>query len=90
MTANRRATFSMVTSPEARKAFDLSQEPVGSELRRQLGPEHLDRDGAAVLHIAREVDGGHAATAQLPLDRVAVFERSPEAGNCISHQRLLT
>jgi len=67
---------------------DLTQKPVGTEQRRQLGPQHLDRDGAAVLHVVREVHRCHAAAAQLALDPVAVRERNPEAGNRIGHRWL--
>ena len=42
----------------------------GGELRA----EDLDGDGAIVLEVVREVDGGHAARAELALDAVAVGE----------------
>src|SRR5947208_13212412 len=58
---------------------DLPQEPVGAELRRELRAEHLDRDRAVVLHVARAIYGGHASAAQFALDRVAVRQRCPEA-----------
>ena len=62
---------------QTRGDLDFSQESVGSELRRHLREEHLDRDRAVVPHVARAVDGGHAPAAQLALDRVAVREREP-------------
>ena len=41
---------------------------------RELGVEDLDGDLAAVLQVLGEVDGGHAALAELALDAVAVAE----------------
>ena len=49
------------------------------------GPEHLDGDGAAVLHVAREVHGGHAAVAKLTLDGVPAGEGLLEAGPDVAH-----
>ena len=69
---------------QTRGDLDLPQKPVGSEPRRELRAEHLDRDRAAVLHVAGAVYDGHTTAAQLALDRVAVRERGPEAGNRIA------
>ena len=52
--------------------LDLAQEPLGADDRGQLGPQHLDRDLAVVLEVLGEVDGGHAALAELALEAVAV------------------
>ena len=68
--------------------LDLPHKPVGAEQRRNLRAEHLDRDRATVLQVAREVDCGHAAATQLAFDGVLVRERRPEAGNGIGHRRL--
>ena len=54
--------------------LDLGQEPLGADDRGQLGAQHLDRHLAVVLEVLGEVDRGHAAGAQLPLDAVAVGE----------------
>ena len=54
--------------------LDLAEEPLGADHRGQLGPQHLDRDLAPVLEVLGEVDGGHAALAELALDPVAVGE----------------
>ena len=51
---------------------DLRQEPFGAEDRGQLGLQHLDRDLAVVLDVVGEVDGRHAALAELTLDLVFV------------------
>ena len=41
--------------------------------------ENFDRDFAVVLQVLSEIDGGHAALPQLPLEAVAVGERGREA-----------
>ena len=51
---------------------DLAQEPLGAERGGELGVQHLERDLAVVLEVVREVDRGHAAAAELALERVAV------------------
>ncbi len=56
--------------------LDLGQESLGAEHRGQLRPQHLDRDLAVVLQVLGEIDRGHAALAQLPLDAVAVGQSS--------------
>ena len=48
------------------------QEPLGAEDRGQLGLQHLDGDLAVVLAVVGEVDGRHAALAELTLDLVFV------------------
>jgi hypothetical protein len=53
---------------------DLAEKALRAEPGGELRPEQLDRDGAVVLEVAREVDGSHAAAAELPLDAVAVGE----------------
>ena len=52
--------------------LDLGQEPLGAEHGAELGVQHLDRDLAVVLEVVREVDGGHAAGADLALEAVLV------------------
>ena len=51
---------------------DLPDEPLGAQRVRQLGMEDLQGDGAVVPEIAGEIDRGHAATAELALEHVAV------------------
>ena len=48
---------------------DLAQKALGAERGGELGLEHLERDRAAVLEVAGEVDRGHAAAAELALER---------------------
>ena len=53
---------------------DLAEEPLGAQRRGELGPQDLERDLAVVLEVVGEVDGGHAALAELALDAVAAAE----------------
>ena len=50
---------------------DLALEALGAECGGELGAEDLDGDVAVVLEVVGEVDGGHAALAQLALEAVA-------------------
>jgi hypothetical protein len=52
--------------------LDLTQEPVSSERRRQIGPQHLHRHPAVVLEITGEIHRGHAAAADLSLDGISL------------------
>ena len=45
--------------------------------------QDLDGDLAAVLEVLGEVDGGHAALAELALEAVAVGEGRGEAGGWV-------
>jgi hypothetical protein len=65
--------------PEVGGGLDLAQEPLGADRRRELRPQHLDRDPAMVLQVPGEIDGGHAALPQLPLEAVAIGESRGEA-----------
>ena len=59
--------------------LDFAQEAFSADDRGQLRPQHLDGDLAVVLQVGGEVDGGHAALAELPLDAVAVGQGGGEA-----------
>lgn len=71
----------------------LVEESVGTK-QGELLPNHLQGDQAAVPEVAREVHGGHATSAELAFDRVAVGQRvlysgegvrqSMTSGNCHS------
>ncbi len=67
--------------------LDLAEEPLGADHGGQLGAEHLDGDPAVVPEVLGEVDGGHAALAELPLDAVAVGEDALQAGHRLGHSR---
>ena len=55
--------------------LDLGQEPLAADHGGELGVQHLDGDLAAVPQVLGEVDDGHAALAELPVDAVAVGQR---------------
>ncbi len=51
--------------------LDLAQEALGADVGSEVGMEDLHRYRAAVLLVLGEVDCGHAATADFPLQAVA-------------------
>ena len=57
---------------QVRGDLDLGEEAIAANDGAQLGMEDLDGDLAAVLEVFGEVDGGHAALAELALEAVAV------------------
>ena len=54
--------------------LDLALEPLGAEGGGELGEEDLEGDRAVVPEVLGQVDDGHAAAAELTLERVAVRE----------------
>ena len=65
--------------------FDLPEEPLGAEQVCQLGPEDLQGDEAVVFEVAGEIDRGHAAAAELALDRVAIAKGVRQRGGRCGH-----
>ena len=65
--------------------LDLAEEPLGADDRGELRAQHLDRDLAVVLEVVREIDGGHAAGAELALDAIAIGQGVGEAGLGLAH-----
>ena len=57
---------------------DLPEKPLGTERGRDLGSQHLERDGPVMLQIVGQMDRGHAAPTQLPLDAVATSQSRGE------------
>ena len=57
---------------------DLAQESLGAEARGELGAQHLHRDVPVVFGVLGQVDGGHAARAELTLDDVSTGEGGGE------------
>ena len=57
--------------------LDLGQEAFSAQRRGKLLVDDLDRDFAIVFQVMREIDGGHPARAEFPLDAIAV-------GKCIA------
>ena len=68
--------------------LDLGQEALGADHGRQLGPEHLERHPPVVPDVLGQVDGGHAAGADLAVEPVAVgqggLEPAEELGHCVA------
>ena len=52
---------------QVRGRLDLGQEPIGSDHRRELGTEQLERHLAIVLRVVREVNDGHSTGAKFAL-----------------------
>jgi len=59
--------------------LDLAEKPLGAEGLRDFRPEDLQRHRPVVLQVMGEIDGGHAAMAELPVEAVAVREGGTEA-----------
>ena len=68
--------------------LDLAQEALGADDGGQFGPEHLDGDLAVVLEVLGQVDGGHAALPELPLEAVAIRQGFGQAGEDVGHRDL--
>jgi hypothetical protein len=58
---------------------DLALESLGAEAGSELGEQDLEGDGAVVAEVPGQVDDGHAAAAELALERVAVGEGIAQA-----------
>jgi hypothetical protein len=71
---------------ETGRRLDLGQESLGTDDRRELGLQHLERDVALVPHVIGEVDRSHPALAQLSIDPVAALQGRVEAGDGIGHE----
>jgi alpha-beta hydrolase superfamily lysophospholipase len=63
---------------EIGSGLDLGEEALGPDHGGQLRSHDLDRDPAVVAKVVRQPDRGHTTRAQLPLDPIAVTERSRE------------
>ena len=59
---------------------DLAQEALGAEHRAEVGVEHLERHLTVMPDVVSQVDRGHAAAAELPLERVAAGQLGPQSG----------
>src|SRR5436190_3422256 len=70
---------------QVRRDSDLGEEALDAHHRRELGVENLERHQAIVLEIAREVDGGHAARADLAFDGVTIGEPAKELFSQLWH-----
>jgi len=59
---------------------DLVEEPLGTHLDADLGAEHLERHRPPVADVLGQVDHGHPAAPELPLDGVAIAKRVAQGG----------
>lgn len=62
---------------------DLVQEALGAQRSREFRAEHLESNLPLMAAVVREVDGGHAAPAELTLDSVTVGEGGFEGSGVI-------
>src|SRR5487761_2103158 len=67
------------------RGLDLGQEALAADHGRELGAQDLQRDLAVVLEIVGEINGRHAARAELALEAVAGGEGRGEASGDVSH-----
>ena len=67
--------------------LDLAEEPFGTERRRELRVQHLDRNLPVVPQVGGEIDCGHPAAAEFTLDRVAPGEGCLQTGERASRER---
>jgi hypothetical protein len=74
--------------PAPRSITDFPEETIGAEHGPEFGAEELEGDGAFVLEIAGEPDGGHAATAELVLERVAIGQGRRELCESLGQRAL--
>ena len=70
---------------EVRRGLDLGEEPLGANQSCQLGLQDLEGDLSFVLQVVGQVDGGHAAFAELALNGVAAREGGVQAGGGVGH-----
>lgn len=74
---------------EVGRDLDLLHKALGAERMGQLLVQHFEGDWPIVPEIARQVDRGHAAPAELAFDQVAVTKRIAQGrvtdshGNCL-------
>ena len=67
------------------RELDLGQEPLGADDRGELGPKHLERHPPVVADVLGEVDGGHPAGADLPVEAIAVRQGRLEPAEELGH-----
>ena len=65
--------------------LDLEQESLRADGGGELGVEHLEGDRPVVAEIVSQVDRGHAATAQLALEAVAIGQDLGKSGVECAH-----
>jgi hypothetical protein len=68
--------------------LDFPQEALDTVGPTQLGAHHLERHRALVAKISGEVNGGHTADTDLPLESVTALERGLQPFGDVAHDRL--
>lgn len=68
---------------ETRDGLDFLKKSLGAERRGNILIENLDRDGAVVPWVTREVDRSHPASAKLVLYSIAVAEGGLRSGQFV-------
>ena len=61
--------------------LDFPQKALAAQLGRDIRPEHLERHLPLVPQIDSEIDRGHSAPTELPLDSVAVVHSLWKGGS---------
>jgi len=62
---------------------DFRQESFGAQRRGEVGMQHFHSDAALVPQVPREIDGGHAAAPDFPIDLVTTAEGGGERGTFV-------
>ena len=65
--------------------LDLGQEPLGADHGGELGPKHLERHPPVVADVLGQVDGRHAAGADLAVEAIAVRQGGLEPAEQFGH-----
>ena len=65
--------------------LDLGQEALGADHGGELGAQHLERDAAVVADVLGEIDGRHAAGADLTVQAIAVRQGGLEPAEQFGH-----
>ena len=65
---------------EVGRDLDFSEEPLDAEHGTEFRVQDLEGDFAVMANVARKVDRGHAAPADLAFDGVSAFEGTGEGG----------
>src|SRR5439155_26556172 len=68
--------------------LDLAQEPIGSDRRRDVAVEDLDRDLPAMLEVVREEDRRHSAAPQLAVEAIALGQSPREVFGSVGRHRV--
>ncbi len=64
---------------EVRSRADLGEKPLSPDDRCQLGAQDFDGDAAVVPAVVGEINGGHAAGAELAVDAIAIRQLGRQA-----------